>query len=328
MGTTQQQELNWVRLLADWEAHPHASSIVTNISFQPRIDVLRVQTTLDKRISTGCLMESLVIAFRRAVDDRLPNLAAEMAFNLMLALLPTMLVLVTAIGLFGGSAGETFEWLITNLGRFVPQEVMEILRAPLRQVAYSEEGNLFSLSLLGSIFAASGAVVTAMESLDITHEVPPNERRPFWLLRLVAVALLFGTVLLVVAACLTLFLGSAVLTWVSNRLPESTLLLTLWEGLQWPLALLLIIGACALLYRFGPTRRDPATPLWPGALLASVLWLGVSAVFKFYIQNFSDYNQTYGSIGAAIILLLWLQLSAAALLFGEQFNRALLRKGA
>ncbi|WP_287128524.1 YihY/virulence factor BrkB family protein [Candidatus Cyanaurora vandensis] len=273
-------------------------------------------------------MESLVIAFRRAVDDRLPNLAAEMAFNLMLALLPTMLVLVTAIGLFGGSAGETFEWLITNLGRFVPQEVMEILRAPLRQVAYSEEGNLFSLSLLGSIFAASGAVVTAMESLDITHEVPPNERRPFWLLRLVAVALLFGTVLLVVAACLTLFLGSAVLTWVSNRLPESTLLLTLWEGLQWPLALLLIIGACALLYRFGPTRRDPATPLWPGALLASVLWLGVSAVFKFYIQNFSDYNQTYGSIGAAIILLLWLQLSAAALLFGEQFNRALLRKGA
>ncbi|MBC8121155.1 MAG: YihY/virulence factor BrkB family protein, partial [Gemmatimonadaceae bacterium] len=146
--------------------------------------------------------------------------------------------------------------------------------------------------------------------------------------RLIAVGLFLGTVLLVLAACFAIFIGGAVLTWLSDRLPYGTLLVQIWEWLQWPIALGLIASAFALLYRFGPAQRRPGTPLLPGALLSSVLWLGVSGLFKLYIANFGNFNQTYGSIGAVIVLLLWLQLSAAVMLFGEQFNCSLRRQQA
>lgn len=267
----------------------------------------------------------LVDAVRLSLNYRLPNLAAEMAFSLMLSLLPAMLVLVTAVGLFGSSQ-DTFAWLMENLGRFAPKEVMDIIQMPVRDVAFSENGNLFSLGLVGALWAASGAISTAMEALDLTNNVPKERKRPFWLARLIAIGLFLGTVVLVLAACFAIFIGGAVLTWLSGRLPYGTLLVQVWEWLQWPLALGLITAAFALLYRFGPAQRRSGTPLLPGALLSSVLWLGVSGLFKLYIANFGNFNQTYGSIGAVIVLLLWLQLSAAAMLFGEQFNCSLRRQ--
>ncbi|MBC8123884.1 MAG: YihY/virulence factor BrkB family protein, partial [Gemmatimonadaceae bacterium] len=229
----------------------------------------------------------LVDAVRLSLNYRLPNLAAEMAFSLMLSLLPAMLVLVTAVGLFGSSQ-DTFAWLMENLGRFAPKEVMDIIQMPVRDVAFSENGNLFSLGLVGALWAASGAISTAMEALDLTNNVPKERKRPFWLGRLIAVGLFLGTVLLVLAACFAIFIGGAVLTWLSDRLPYGTLLVQIWEWLQWPIALGLIASAFALLYRFGPAQRRPGTPLLPGALLSSVLWLGVSGLFKLYIANFGN----------------------------------------
>ncbi len=259
---------------------------------------------------------------QRALSNRLPGLAEEMAFNLILSLFPALLVAATAIGLFG-SAQETFTSLVTNLGNILPKDVMDILQIPLRQVAFSENNSLFSLSIIGTLWIASGTLSTAMEALDAIHGIEVAKQRPFWLSKLIAIGLFITTVVLLVGACLAIFISGNLLRQIGSRLALEAGVLMIWNWLQWPLALALVTAGFALIYRFGSAERSTKIPILPGALLGSVLWLAASFLFSLYITYFGNFNQTYGSIGALIVVLLWLKLSAVSLLFGEQYNAVL-----
>jgi membrane protein len=98
------------------------------------------------------------------------------------------------------------------------------------------------------------------------------------------------------------------------------ILLTIWRLLSWPLALAIMSAAFAFVYRYGPSRWDSGTPMMPGAVLAAVSWAMLSALFRLYVSNFGNYNKAYGAIGAVIVLMLWLYMSAAVLLVGDQLN--------
>jgi membrane protein len=267
-------------------------------------------------------IQALWTTGQKALSNRLPNLAEEMAFNLILAIFPALLVVATAIGLFG-SAQETFQDLVTNLGRILPKDVMDILQIPLRQVAFSENSSLFSLSLLGTLWAASGALSTAMDALDKIHEIEAAKQRPFWLNKLIAIGLFLTTIILIIIACIMIFISGSLLRQFSSSLALGDGVLVLWDWLQWPIALALVTTGFALTYRFGSAQRPTQTPIFPGALLGSFLWLATSFLFNLYIIYFANFNQVYGSIGALIVVLLWLKLSAASLLFGEQYNAVL-----
>lgn len=261
-------------------------------------------------------------AGQEALDNRLPNLAEEMAFNLVLALFPALLVVATAIGL-SGSAQETFNSLVSTLGQILPKDVMDIVQIPLRQVAFSENSSLFSLSILGTLWAASGTLSTTMEALDKIHRIEVANQRPFWLKQLIAIGLFITTTILLIGACFAIFVSTSLLRLISSRIGLESGTIMVWNWLQWPLALCLVAAGFALIYRFGSAQRSTQIPLFPGALLGSSLWLTASFLFSLYITYFGNFNQAYGSIGALIVVLLWLKLSAVSLLFGEQYNAVL-----
>ncbi|MBD2465645.1 YihY/virulence factor BrkB family protein [Oscillatoria sp. FACHB-1407] len=255
-----------------------------------------------------------------AGQQRLPGLAAEMAYNAMLALFPAILTIITAIGLFKPLT-ITFERLASQLSEVAPLEALALIQDFANEISRSSNRGLFSLSFVVALWASSGALSAAMTALDQIHQVPPADRRPFWKAKLISLGLTIGTILLLMLASTLIFVSDLAVRRIANH---SDLLkpgvLTVWRLLAWPLALGIVSVAFAFVYRFGPSRWIPGKPILPGAMLAAVSWAIVSSLFRLYVSNFGDYNRVYGAVGAVIVLLLWLYLSSLILLIGDQLN--------
>jgi membrane protein len=259
--------------------------------------------------------------FARTIETRLLGLAAEIAFNTMLSLFPAILALLTAIGLFAESLRNTFIQLATELSKIVPQEAWILIRDfATHEIANSKNSSLFSLSFVITLWTASGAINTAMTALDQIQQIHPKKMRPFWQAKLISLGLTIGTILLLMLASFLVFISDLLLGIVVNNNTYLIFISHLWQFLRWPLALATVATAFAFVYRYGPSKCKTNTPLIPGAILAAIFWAIVSAIFRLYVRNFGNYNKVYGAVGAVIVLMLWLWMSAFVLLVGYQLN--------
>ena len=259
--------------------------------------------------------------FASTIERRLLGLASEIAFNAMLSLFPAILALITAIGLLAESLQATFKELALQLSQILPDEALILIRDfATTEITNSKNSGLFSLSFALAIWTASGAVSTAMTALDQIHQIAPEKMRPFWKAKLVSLGLTVGTMLLLVLASFLVFTSDWLLGIVVRENSSLIFLLHLWHLLRWPLALSIVAVAFSFVYRYGPSVWNPGTPMMPGAILAAVFWAILSALFRLYVANFGNYNKVYGAVGAVIILMLWLSMSAAVLLIGDQLN--------
>lgn len=269
----------------------------------------------------------------RAQRHRLVGLATEIAFNSVLALFPALLALVTAIGLFL-TWKPLLEPLMYQLSQVAPDEVMVIIRGFVYEVQKSGHQSWLSLSFLASLWVASGAMSAAMSALDQIHRIPHRRQRPFVKAKLVSLLLTIGTMGLLALASFGWFVGEFVIQILVSRGDRLIEILTnrshvsvvtngwvqLWRVIDLPLTLVIVAIAVSFVYRFAPSRWQHGTPIFPGAVLASVSWAGLSYLFRLYVANFGNYNRIYGAVGAVIVLLLWLQLSALMMLIGSQLN--------
>jgi len=259
--------------------------------------------------------------FARTTERRLLGLASEIAFNAMLSLFPAILALLTAIGLFEESLQNTFKQLALQLSQVLPEEALVLIRDfATTEITDPKNGGLFSLSFAIAIWTASGAVSTAMTAFDQIHQIPSETTRPFWKAKLVSLGLTVGTILLLVLASFLVFISDLLLGLVVRENGYLVFLLHIWQLLRWPLALGIVGAAFSFVYRYGPSRWNSGTPIMPGAILAAVSWAILSALFRLYVANFGNYNKVYGAVGTVIVLMLWLWMSAAVLLVGDQLN--------
>ncbi len=259
--------------------------------------------------------------FARTMETRLLGLAAEIAFNTMLSLFPAILALLTAIGLFAESLQNTFIQLAIQLSRIVPQDAWILIRDfATHEIANSKNSSLFSLSFIITLWTASGAINTAMTALDQIQKIHPKKMRPYWQAKLISLALTIGTILLLILASFLVFISDLLLGFVVKNNSYLVFLFHLWQFLCWPLALTTVTIAFVFVYRYGPSKWTANTPLIPGAVLAAIVWAMVSALFRLYVSNFGNYNKVYGAVGAVIVLMLWLWMSAFVLLVGHQLN--------
>lgn len=265
---------------------------------------------------------------QRTSQQRLTGLAAEIAYNAMLALFPALLTIVAAIGLFT-SLQATLYNQARLLGNVAPDEVRILIRGLIHDITAKPSQGLFSLGFIIALWAFSGAISAAMTALDSIHQVPSTQSRSFWKIRLVSLFLTIGTIGLLLIASFLVFVSDFVVQLIANqsclleagdRCQIKSELLRLWRLGRLPIALGIVASAFALLYRFGPSRRPPRTPILPGAVLAAISWALLSSLFRFYVSSFGHFNRTYGAIGTVIILQLWLYLSALVMLVGAQVN--------
>ncbi len=284
---------------------------------------------------------------RRVFRRRLPGLSAEIAYNAMLALFPAFLALIAAIGLLEESLQAGFEDFAAYLGVqdeslqltlrnlaielriFIPESVWQLLNNVTAEIAKTKSTSLFSVSFAATLWVSSAAVSAAMNALDQIHHIPPKRRRPFWQAKLIALGLTLGSIVLLAIASFLILVGGSLVQFAANTIENlplaesergALLLLRTWNQLSLPFALTFVALAFALIYRFAPSRWRRRTPILPGAILAALSWIGISFLFRAYVDNFGNYNKVYGAVGAVIVLMLWLYLSSLVMLIGCQLN--------
>jgi membrane protein len=257
-------------------------------------------------------------------DDNVTLIAAGVAFYAMLAIFPALIAVVTIYGLVAEPTDVQRQ--VDSFAENMPPGAGDLLTAQLDQIVRTSERSLsiaLAVSLAAALWSASAGTLSLIKGLNIIYD--EQETRGFIKLRGLALLLTIGAIVVVLGALALIAVLPAVLREVGlGRAGE----LAVSIG-RWPALVVLVAVALAVLYRLGPDRANPRFRWmsW-GALVAVVLWVAVSTGFSWYVSNFGSYGQTYGSLGAVIVLLLWLWLSALAALIGAELDAEIEREAA
>lgn len=248
-------------------------------------------------------------------DDNVSLLAGGTAFFLLLGLVPGLAALISIYGLIANPSD--IEAQFATISGAVPAEVRSILEAQMTRIAGQRQaaGIAAVVSIVLALWGAGAAMKAVMNALNIIYD--EEERRSYVKLTLTALALTAG---LVVLGAISVGLIVA-LPPILAHLGLGNAAQTAVSILRWPFLLVVALLALAAVYRYAPCR---ATPKWqwvsPGAVVATVLWVLASFLFGLYAQHFGSYNKTYGSLGAIVVMMMWLYLSAFSLLLGAEIN--------
>ena len=249
-------------------------------------------------------------------EDHVGLIAAGVAFYGLLALFPGIGAAMAIAGLV--TEPQQIVTQLESVAQLIPQEAAGIIIDQATAVAGSESGGLglaAAFGILLSIYSASKGVGSLMEGLNVGYD--EEEKRGFvkltftrlWLTALLVIGLLVGLSATLILPAILKLVGL-------GQTAELVISLA-----RWPILIVLTLLGLAVLYRYGPSR-DAAEWKWltPGAIVATVLWMAGSALFAWYVANFATYNETFGTLGGVIVLLMWLWLSAYIVLAGAELN--------
>jgi membrane protein len=252
--------------------------------------------------------------YQKINDDDILGNAAQVAFYFSFALFPLLLFLLSLFGFVLNRAEDLRGELFAYLQQVMPASALDLVRTTLDEVANNASGGKLTFGILITLYSASAGIDNLRGALNEVYNL--KETRSWWKTKLMALLLTLGIGILIVIALTFIFYGEQVIGYL---LPiESPVVLNVLEWLTILAALLLTF---ALLYNFTP-NHSPMEWKWitPGAVIGVVLWIIVSIVFRLYLHYFDSYAKTYGSLGAVIILLLWLYLTALVILIGGAVN--------
>ena len=271
-----------------------------------------------RRVGTGVWQH-----FRQ--DDVL-GLSAELSFRWLLAIFPLAIMIASFGGFVADSLGVTdpTERIIDAMGEQVPPEAAAALRPQLDRVLQNQDGGLLTLGLLLTIYAASAGMRSIIKGFNRAYRV--TEKRPFW--RQIAVALgltvLIGTS--VVASFIVIVVGQVAASEIAAFFGLEAAATTAFELARFPLVLVALAAASAFLYWIAPAQHPPLRWTVPGVVVFVPGWIVATYLFSLYVDNFGSYDDTYGTLGGIIVLLLWMYLTFVILLLGAQLNAALQRE--
>ena len=248
-------------------------------------------------------------------EDNALGLAAQLAYYLLLALVPALVFLVSLISLF---PIRVLDGMLDTLQTVAPGEMTEIVRTQLQSIRQGEPAGLLTFGFVFALWSSSAATVAATNALNRAYDI--EEGRPWWRVRLEAIALTVALALFTILAFALVLGGPAAAEWLAAQTAMGGVFEWTWKILQWPLVIALMSVALGMVYYFGPDADQDWEWITPGALLGTVLWLIASLAFKVYVANFGNYNETYGTLGGIIVLMLWFYISALAVLAGAEMN--------
>lgn len=245
--------------------------------------------------------------------------SAQLAYYFLLALFPLLIFLTASLGLMLGEGAGLRVSLFNHLSQVMPGAAFQLVNTTMEEIASASNAGKLSFGLLATLWAASNGMGAITQALNASYNV--TESRPWWKQRLVAITLTIALSVLVITALLLILMGGQIADWLAAHFGLGSVFAIAWKTLQWPIAFAFMITSFALIYYFAPNLKDQDWKwLTPGSAIGVVLWLLVSFGFKGYLHYFDSYSKTYGSLGAVIVLMLWLYFTGAALLIGSEIN--------
>jgi membrane protein len=261
-------------------------------------------------------------SFRDVNANHIMALSAGLAYYFLLSLFPLLVVVAALVPYL--PIPDLFDKILWAMGRLVPPDSMGVVRGVLKDVLQSHP-KLLSIGILGTVWAAAGGFSGMIEALNVAYDVP--ETRPWWRNKLLALGLTFliGTFLVVSLALMVV--GPQFGEWLADKLHLEAMFAFAWQYFRWGFAAAFTVLGIELLYFLAPNVKQRFWATLPGATFAVAAWLVISWAFGIYIRQFANFNKTYGTLGAAVALLVWFYWTNLAILFGAEINSEL-RKAA
>jgi membrane protein len=247
--------------------------------------------------------------------------AASLSYYFVLSLFPALIAMAAVLGFL--PIPDLWGKTLDIFSRFVPPDSMGLVRRVLSDVITPNRGKILSVGLLGAVWAASSGFAAMIEALNVAYDVP--ETRPYWKTRLLAIALTFAIGSIMIVAAVVMILGPDFGKWVALHLHISWVFARLWPILRWVTTIAFVVAAIEGLYFWGPNVKQRFYSSLPGACIAVGGWIGLSYLLGIYFQKFANFNKTYGTLGAAIALMVWFYWTGFMILLGGEVNSELLQ---
>ena len=260
--------------------------------------------------------------YERLFDVDIFSRAAQVAFYFSFALFPLLYFLVSLFGLILVSSDGLRNELFVYLHRIMPSAVFGLVKNTVEEVAANSTGGKATLSLLATLWSASAGVDAIRNSLNDVYQI--KETRYWWRTKFQSIILTFVFSVLAAVVLAAVFYGwqlvQYLLAGIGLEVSSPLLLVTI----QWISILLLMLLVCEIIYNLLPNfRKFQWALITPGSIVAIVLWIILTSGFRLYLNYFNSYDKTYGSLGAVIIMMLWLYLTALVLMIGGLINSVL-----
>ena len=259
------------------------------------------------------------LAIKKFSKDEISTRSASLSYYFLLALFPMFLFLVSLMGIFAEPGSQLRESIVTALGRLAPGSASELVHSVVTQTFKSSSGIKLAAGILGALWAASGGMSAVMVSLNVIYEV--RESRPWWKQRLTILGLTIALASLIIIGLVLVLYGGKIGQAIAMHVGLGDVFKIAWKILQWPVSFAAMFLSFSIVYYFAPDLEERKW-YWvtPGAAAGVALWLLASLDFRVYLHFFNSYSATYGSLGAAIILMLWLYITGFAILIGGEVN--------
>jgi membrane protein len=249
------------------------------------------------------------------IADEMSTYASALAYQMLFSLFPFILFLIALIGFL--HLPDFFSWLRLQSELVLPPQALEQVNPVIDQLQQSK-GGLLSVGIVIALYTASAGVRLMMSAMNAAYDVV--EGRPLWKRFPLSIIYTVGIAGMLLIAAALMVLGPQVMSWIAAQVGLEYFIVTLWTIARWPVIVILLMVAVALIYYVMPDVKQEFRFITPGSVLAVVVWIIASLGFGLYVKEFANYNAMYGSIGAIIVLLLYFYISAAVLLLGAEMN--------
>jgi membrane protein len=252
-------------------------------------------------------------------EDVLVDRAAALAFNFILALFPLFLFLLSLLGIFASRGSALQNDLMSNLARVMPPAAFQVITHTLQEVTKNAGGGKITLGILLTLWFAAGGMTSMISALNGVYDVP--ETRSIIKVRAIALSLTVAISVLIVSALLAVLAGDFTAHWIASHYGLGGAVVMAARAVEWIIAVAFVTLSFSLIYYFGADIEEQHW-YWitPGSIIGVLLWIAASFGFRVYLHFFNSYSKTYGSLGAAIILLMWLYITGLAFLIGGEIN--------
>ncbi len=253
-------------------------------------------------------MNTVKVIFREAVKDNITGESAKAAYYFFLSIFPLILAVFAFTGLVGGD--DAFGWIMGRIQAAAPQETSRFLTRYVRQVTNGARPGLLSLGIVLTLWSGSNVFSALTDGLNTMYDL--RESRSWWRKKALAIAVTVGASILLALGATAIVAGPELIHRLGIGLAG--------EVIRWPLAFLLIVAMMWIVYYFLPDREqnEVKAETLIGAMTGALLWLAATVLFRLYVTHFGSYAETYGFVGAIIVLMLWMYLTALCILFGGE----------
>lgn len=276
-----------------------------------------------ERTRKQLLPKTILNTVSNVVDHEVGKSAAALTYYLLFAMFPLLIFISNLLGLLDLNVQSITAALLPVL----PDDVVYLMEAYLEHITANSSPVLLGFSVFFSVWFPMRAVKGLMDDVRLAYQLGKPEKPVRYAIRQFAFTVVF--LILIVLLFLLAILGRRFVSTVTDWLGLDQLiqipagLLNLWQYLRFVLLAAIMFAVLGMLYGAAQDRRQGAKAIMPGALLAMASWLAVSIGFSVYVENFSNYSLIYGTLGAVIVLLIWLYMTSFVLILGAEFNAAL-----